>query len=43
MRSKVTEQGVTLPKEGFGGIAEEEIQCEEDRVIVVPLPTTGVA
>ncbi len=37
MRSKVTEQGVTLPRHWFQGIAEVEIQRKEDCVIVVPL------
>ena len=37
MRSKVTEQGVTLPKQWFPGVAEVEIQREEDRVVVVPV------
>ena len=37
MRSKVTEQGVILPKQWFQGVAEVEIQREEDRVVVVPV------
>ena len=37
MRSKVTEQGVTLPKHWFQGVSEVEIEREEDRVIVVPV------
>ncbi|MBC8868569.1 MAG: hypothetical protein H8E44_04090 [Planctomycetes bacterium] len=37
MRSKITEQGVTLPKQWFPGVAEVEIQREEDRVVVVPV------
>lgn len=37
MRSKVTEQGVTLPKQWFQGVAEVEIQREEDRIVVVPV------
>jgi len=37
MRSKVTEQGVTLPKQWFPGVAEVDIQREEDRVVVVPV------
>ena len=44
MRSKVTEQGVTLPRQWFPGIAEVDIQREEDRLVVVPVrrddPTT---
>ena len=39
MRSKVTEQGVILPKQWFQGVAEVEIQREEDRVVVVPVHT----
>jgi virulence-associated protein VagC len=37
MRTKVTEQGVTLPKHWFPGVAEVEIQREDDRVVVVPV------
>ena len=37
MRSKVTEQGVILPKQWFQGVAEVEIQREDDRVVVVPV------
>jgi len=37
MRSKVTDQGVTLPKDWFQGVAEVEIQREEHRVVVVPV------
>ena len=37
MRSKVTEEGVTLPKQWFPGISEVEIRREDDRVIVVPV------
>ena len=37
MRSKVTDQGVTLPKHWFPGVAEVEIQREEHRVVVVPV------
>jgi len=37
MRSKVTDQGVTVPKHWFQGITEVEIQREEDRVVIVPV------
>jgi len=37
MRSKVTEEGVTLPKQWFQGIDEVEIRREKDRVVVVPV------
>lgn len=37
MRSKITEQGVALPKQWFPGAAEVEIQREQDRVVVVPV------
>jgi len=37
MRSKLTEQGVTLPKQWFEGATEVDIRREEDRVIVVPV------
>jgi len=37
MRRKVTEQGVTVPKQWFQGAAEVEIQREDGRVVVVSL------
>lgn len=37
MRSKVTEQGVTLPKQWFHGVTVVEIQREEDRIVIVPV------
>ncbi|MBC8870953.1 MAG: hypothetical protein H8E44_16130 [Planctomycetes bacterium] len=37
MRSKVTEQGVILPKQWFPGVAEVDIRREGDRVVVVPV------
>lgn len=37
MRSKVTDQGVTLPKQWFQGVAEVEIRREDDRVVIVPV------
>ena len=37
MRRKVTDQGVTLPKDWFQGVAEVEIQREAHRVVVVPV------
>jgi len=46
MRSKVTDQGVTVPKRWFQGVTEVEIQREEDRVVIVPVrgddPITGL-
>ncbi len=38
MRSKVTDEGVTLPKQWFQGVEEVEIHREKDRVVVVPVP-----
>ena len=35
MRSKVTDQGVNIPKHWFQGVTEVEIQREEHRVVVV--------
>jgi virulence-associated protein VagC len=37
MRAKVTEQGVTLPRQWFPGITEVDILRENDRVVVVPV------
>ena len=37
MRSKVTDEGVTLPKQWFQGVAEVEIQREKDRIVIVPV------
>jgi len=37
MRSKVTENGITLPPQWFLGVAEVDIQREEGRVVVVPV------
>jgi virulence-associated protein VagC len=36
MRSKVTEQGVVLPKQWFPGVDEVDIRRENNRVVVVP-------
>lgn len=37
MKTKVTEQGVLVPKKFFKGIEEVEIRKENDLVIVVPI------
>lgn len=37
MRSKVTPEGVTIPKQWFEGIDEVEIRREDDRVVVFPV------
>ena len=37
MKTKVTEQGVLVPKRYFKGIEEVEIRQENNLVIVVPL------
>jgi len=37
MRSKLTDEGVNLPKQWFHGATEVDIQRENDRVIVVPV------
>lgn len=37
MRAKVTDQGVTLPKEWFSGVAEVDIQREDGRIVVAPV------
>ena len=36
MRSKVTEQGVLLPKQWFPGVDEVEIRQEKGQIVVVP-------
>lgn len=36
MRSIVTEQGVVLPKQWFGGATEVEIRREGNQIVVVP-------
>jgi hypothetical protein len=37
MRAKVTESGITLPRDWFEGAAEVEIRREEHCVVVVPV------
>ncbi|MGA9996369.1 MAG: hypothetical protein WBP93_13205 [Pyrinomonadaceae bacterium] len=37
MKTKVTEQGVLVPKKFFKGIKEVEIRKENDLVVVVPI------
>lgn len=37
MKTKVTEQGVLVPKKFFKGIEEVEIRKENDLVVVVPI------
>lgn len=37
MKTKVTEQGVLVPKKYFKGIEEVEIRKENDLVLVVPI------
>lgn len=37
MKMKVTEQGVTIPKQMLEGIEEVEVRQVGDRVIVIPL------
>lgn len=37
MKTKVTEQGVLVPKKFFKGIAEVEIRKENGLVVVVPV------
>lgn len=37
MKTKVTEQGVLVPKKYFKGIEEVEIRKENDLVLVVPV------
>lgn len=37
MKSKVTEQGVTIPKEWFDGADEVEIRREDGVIVLVPL------
>ena len=37
MKTKVTEQGVLVPKKFFKGIKEVEIRKENDLIVVVPI------
>jgi hypothetical protein len=37
MKTKVTEQGVLVPRKYFKGIEEVEIRKENDLVVVVPI------
>jgi len=37
MKTKVTEQGVLVPKKYFKGIEEVKIRKEKDLVVVVPI------
>ena len=37
MRTKVTENGVLIPKTWFEGIDEVEIHKEQNRIIVIPV------
>lgn len=37
MKTKVTEQGVLVPKKYFKGIEEVEIRKENDLILVVPV------
>lgn len=37
MKTRVTEQGVTIPKELLTGMTEVEIRREDDRILVVPI------
>ena len=37
MKMKVTEQGVTIPRQMFEGVQEVEVRQDGDRVIVTPL------
>ncbi|HXH09382.1 MAG TPA: hypothetical protein VNP04_06430 [Alphaproteobacteria bacterium] len=39
MRTKVTENGVNIPKAWLEGIDEVEIQKEQNMIIVVPVQT----
>ena len=37
MRAKVTEQGVTVPKEWLGEAEEVELRKEDGRILVLPV------
>ena len=41
MRTKVTEQGVVIPKELLVGVEEVEIRQEDNLIIVVPTTSRG--
>ncbi len=37
MKTEVTEQGITIPKQFLGGAKEVEIRREKNYIIVIPL------
>ncbi|MGI8494944.1 MAG: hypothetical protein ACR2L1_06490 [Pyrinomonadaceae bacterium] len=37
MKTEVTEQGVTIPKQFFEGVKEVEIRREKNFILVIPL------
>ena len=37
MRTRVTEQGLVIPKEWFVGVFEVEIRQENNRIVIVPI------
>ncbi len=39
MKMKVTDRGVTIPKQMLEGVQEIEVRQEGDRIIVIPLET----
>jgi len=43
MRVQVTEQGLLIPKTLLGTIAEVDIRWENDALIIVAVPPTGIS
>ncbi|MBW3623279.1 MAG: hypothetical protein KY468_07710 [Armatimonadetes bacterium] len=40
MKTRVTDQGIIIPKEMLNGAEEVDIQKQEDRLIIVPVSPT---
>lgn len=38
MKTEVTEQGITIPKQLLEGVKEVEIRKEKNYILVIPLP-----
>jgi len=39
MKTKVTEQGVVIPKELLVGAEEVDIRAEDHRIVIIPMPS----
>jgi len=41
MRTRVTSQGIIIPKEWLAGISEVEIRQENNQIIIIPIVPTS--